>query len=236
MNDMERKRNREYANKFYHNMTPEEKKEKSKWNIYYAQVTSIENIVGGSYIDHNHTREHTLTFSGEVSNKEARRLLAKYIVDLRKNSYTFAETRLIIYHKQPGTGNMDIHMILFNVDSSISNMEYRDIIKKYWTHGHFTFDRLEKNIQAYVNYCIKGIRPDSERFLGPKQYKYTASGNVTRIKEEILDRDYEVDDSDVITTRKHKFSSNATVFLRHDAKFYYRDEQGNKVYKEEKRE
>lgn len=235
MDEAKRIRARKYRLGSYYRMTPEKKAKETMWCSYYNVQSKIENIFGTNYIDLSHTREHTITFSYDLPDEEAMKIVRSYLKALRTAGHKFSELFDCVVHRQKGTGRLDVHITFFNVDSSKSDKVYREIISKFWTHGRFSFKRV-RDIFKWISYLCNGLKPDSKNYPGKNARKHFASYKIPRTKKVKPGVELHVDDSDILSVRRHKHSSMATYTLKPDTKYYTIDDEGNKIPYEMKQE
>ncbi len=209
--------------KAYRDMTPVQRKKKLEWNTYYKRRENIYNLSNAMWKDSNHFRALTLSVSKPMGLSQFNYKLQYLRRTLKKELGTdIFSTHIIVRAISPETGFYHAHISLFDVDTSISDTQYRGAITKVWKHGSCDFRQLSKNIYAWNEYVIKNISPDNPQMLREKGAVLITHSAVTLIPITThVDTDISFDNKDVINRYKHKHSSSETILLRPGAQIQF---------------
>jgi len=215
-------------NKRYKDMTADEKTLKRQYVTYYRNRLSVYDICNANWKGYTKARALHLTFSKQISLDQISTRLSTFRAALIKRGFTFFDERLYVKGIQPDTGRYHIHMLLFNVDNSISDKEYREVINEEWKWGIARFEKV-RNIYKYVEYMISHLKPTNEQYINDR-FVIRAVWNVpnepqpadvTEI-DDISDMIY--NQSDVISEYKHKFSNSKTILFKPTADLRFKQQ------------
>lgn len=202
--------------KKYKDMTSEEQLDCYQWMQFYKTSNNIRHIIGANFQSLSLSRACTLTLADECAIDVFNTRIDHFRSTLSKierakclfTSYT------IIRALQPGTGRLHAHITFLNVDPTVSDNEYRNVLQGLW-RGHVEFKRIE-SIYKWIQYLIDNIRPTDPQCIKERDVKKFSYGKnmkkatVTRYENQ---KPVFTEDS-VVWEYRHKNSSSRTYLLK----------------------
>lgn len=215
--------------KKYCDMTAEQKKDKVMWCTYYKQKELIYDITGTYWKGYAKGRSLTLTLNKHLSIDQFNTRMANLRREMKKQGMDIFNEHLTCRYISPETGEYHAHITLFNVDSSISNKEYREAMEKIWKCGSINFGHVH-NIYRWTHYMIAGLKPDSDQCIKDKCAVRVSYGKDMKRPEVVTRENMDMiyDHQDVIRHYKHKHSNSETIILKPSANVQFTQAEQNK--------